>query len=410
MRILILSPYISDNNEHKKNKTGFGIMVMSIVDSLCDRGSEVFVLTHALCRGRTDGLRVILKHSLSEVLLHAQIRGICAQISELRKLPCPFGTKLRMLYYYLDKGFIKRAIQRIKPDIVHVHGLGLGSKNYIDACEELEVPFVVTAHGLIQNDQDASQEDREFEREFFRHSEKNGVHITVVSTGIKRRLCGDYYGLADAGTIHVVTNGTDLHMIKPTGNIRSRYGIPPTYKICLVVGSVCERKNQIQIVRAYSRLPQSLRENTRILILGSISENDPVKEEISRLGLNNSVICCGFVQHEELCSYYADADLNILASRDEGFGLPVIEGFVYGLPCVTFSDLDAVPDIYDENAVELCYDRTDESFAKAITAALERQWDKEAIKLYSKKFSLEAMAERYMDVYAQVINSLIFNK
>lgn len=409
MKILILSPYIySDKYEYTKNKTGFGMMVMDIVNSLCEQGNEVYVLTHKLYPRSIDGSLVFLEHRLAEVFFYAQIHGLSDEISNIRRLKCVLSTKLRLLYYFLDRGYVKYVIRRIRPDIVHIHGVGLGSKNYVEACEELEVPFVITAHGLNQNSREAAQEDRKFEREFFRESEEKNIPITVVSTGIKRRLMGEYYGLNNASNIQVVTNGTDMHMMETTEDISSKHAIPDGCKICLAVGSACERKNQIQIVRAFSVLPNYLRENTRVLILGNISESYQIKKEISRLGLDDFVICCGFVQHEELRNYYAVADLNILASKDEGFGLSMIEGFVYGVPSVAFSDLDAVLDVYDENVMELCDDRTDESFSKAISAALEKQWDKEAIKQHGKKFSLQIMAEKYMGVYTQAIN--VFNK
>lgn len=409
MRILTLCPYFYNSNypEHTKNKTGFGIMVMGIVNSLCEQGNEVFVLTHTLCPQRVDGALVILKHKLIGVLLHAPIFGLCIKISSICRLAGSLGAKLKLLYYFLDKGCVKNAILRIKPDIVHIHGVGLGSKNYVEVCQELDVPFVITAHGLIENDPSASQAERKFEMEFFRESERTGIPVTVVSTGIKRRLTQDYYGLNNADNIHVVTNGTDTHMMETTDDIRSKHGIPDGCKICLAVGSVCENKNQLQIVRAFSVLPSRLRENTRVLIIGKTSDNYQIKQEISRLGLDDYVKCCGFVKQEKLRNYYATADLNILASKDEGFGLSIIEGFVYGAPCVTFSDLDAVSDVYDENAMELCDDRADESFSKAIAAALEKQWDKDQIKQHSKKFFLQAMGEKYMNVYTQTINGFI---
>lgn len=406
MRILTLCPYFYNSNypEHTKNKTGFGIMVMGIVSSLCEQGNEVFVLTHTLCTQRADGTLLILKHRLLKVLLHARIFGLSREISSICKLTGSIGTKLRLFYYFLDRGFVKNEILRIKPDIVHIHGVGLGSKNYVEVCQELAVPFLITAHGLIENDPSASQAERKFEMEFFRESEEKNIPVTVVSTGIKRRLTEDYYGLDNADNIHVVTNGTDTHMMETTDDIRSKYGITDGGKICLAVGSVCENKNQLQIVKAFSLLPSRLRENARVLIIGKASENYQIKQEISRLGLDDFVLCCGFVQQQKLRSYYAVADLNILASKDEGFGLSMIEGFVYGVPCVTFSDLDAALDVYDENAMALCDDRKDESFAKAIASALEKQWDKEAIMQHSKKFSLQAMGEKYMSIYSWIIN------
>ena len=87
----------------------------------------------------------------------------------------------------------------------------------------------------------------------------------------------------------------------------------------------------------------------------------------------------------------------------EGFGLPMIEGFVYGTPCVAFADLDAIGDIYDDSAMLLCRERSDEALANAMGEALSRNWDKDAIKSHSKKFSLDAMSQKYQAVYEALL-------
>ena len=74
-----------------------------------------------------------------------------------------------------------------------------------------------------------------------------------------------------------------------------------------------------------------------------------------------------------------------------------------GVPCVTFSDLDAVHDIYDERAMLLCGNRSDDALAKSLEIALNKSWDKEWIKKYSKNFSLEKMTERYIDIYKKIV-------
>jgi glycosyltransferase involved in cell wall biosynthesis len=150
-------------------------------------------------------------------------------------------------------------------------------------------------------------------------------------------------------------------------------------------------------------MPHDFRQRVWLVIIGTISSNYPIFANMKELGLEDRIIVTGFIPHKELHNYYAAADLNILASHDEGFGLSIIEGFVYGVPSVTFSDLDAISDLYDEKAMVLCDERTDEAFSKKIRFALEKQWDREAIKEYSKKFSMESMTEKYISVFKQEI-------
>ena len=58
---------------------------------------------------------------------------------------------------------------------------------------------------------------------------------------------------------------------------------------------------------------------------------------------------------------------------------------------------------YGVNVIDyICDKRSDDAFAKALMTALNTKWDKQKIKEHSKKFSLEAMAEKYQAVYEKI--------
>jgi len=405
MKILTLTPYIYnvDYPEHQKNKTGFGIMVAGIIDSFCNQGHEVYVLTHTLCGARDSGSCHIVRHKLIDLMLHARIHGIVNALNELRHAESSIFSRLRFLYYFVDSGYAKRMIRKIQPDIVHIHGLGPGTINYVNACKEFRLPFVVTIHGLLQNDPTVSKWDLDIEKSLLLNLELNGIPVTTISSGIKRRLTSAYYGLRSAENVIVITNGTDISPKLPYRDIKKELGVSSSDKLCLAVGSVCSGKNQIQILRAIALMPHDFRQRVWLVIIGTISSNYPIFANIKELGLEDRIIVTGFIPHEELHNYFAAADLNILASHDEGFGLSIIEGFVYGVPSVTFSDLDAISDLYDEKAMVLCDERSNEAFSKKIRFALEKQWDREAIRQYSKNFSMESMTEKYIRVFNQEI-------
>ena len=141
------------------------------------------------------------------------------------------------------------------------------------------------------------------------------------------------------------------------------------------------------------------------MLVGSTNHSYSVTEEIEHLNLKDKVICTGFVPREELNNYYSAAHNTVCASIVEGFGLSMIEGFVYGAPCVAFSDIQAISDIYDEDAMLLCHERSDTAFASALEKALMMEWNKTKIQEHSRKFSLETMAQKYVSVYNMVKNN-----
>lgn len=401
MKVLIAAPYLYDANrrEFSKNKTGFGIILRDILEQV-RQGADVCFISHVLTKGY-DG---IAPHTVASVLCNAKFSDYleafrCVIVPEL-----PDINRLNLAYYRLEKGFIRKTISSYAPEIVHIHGIGPGSQSYVDVCKELQVPYIVTSHGLLENATRSSAQLKEFEKEKLHEMNEEGIPISVISTGIKKRLLhSSYYGLRNKKSIHVVTNGINVKRLKPFNNIRQHYGIPQEAKIVLAIGSVYKGKNQIQIVRAYKKMPEEVKKNLWIFFAGTIDSSYPIFEEIQKDPYKDHLIMLDFVPHEALVNYYCNADLTVLASIEEGFGLSLVESFVYGVPSVTFSDLDAVPDIYNENAMLLCNERSDDALEDTIVAALEKKWNSEWIQEYSKRFSLEHMRDEYMKLYKKVL-------
>lgn len=61
---------------------------------------------------------------------------------------------------------------------------------------------------------------------------------------------------------------------------------------------------------------------------------DEVVGEIRELGLQDQVILPGYLSHEDLHRFYQFATAYVFPSQNEGFGLPILEAFSYGLPVI----------------------------------------------------------------------------
>ncbi len=74
----------------------------------------------------------------------------------------------------------------------------------------------------------------------------------------------------------------------------------------------------------------------KYLIVGKydIAEKQRLDELINKLALKNIVVLAGFVPDEELANHYNLADVFIMPSKKEGFGLVFIEALYYGLPVI----------------------------------------------------------------------------
>ena len=200
--------------------------------------------------------------------------------------------------------------------------------------------------------------------------------------------------------VTVVTNGTDVSSsnVSEYQDLRKTHNIPSEAKILVALGSLCKRKNQTQLVEAMPYVLENKKE-TYLFLCGVDQTNGEIQNQIEVLGLQHNIYLLGYVPYEKVKDIYRQADVNVLASIDEGFGLSMIEAFAQGIPTVTFSDLDAVPDIYSDEAVLLCNNRSTSELANTILKAMSVSWNSEEIKKHSEKFSLENMATDYIKVY-----------
>ena len=405
MKILFATPYIYDKeySEFTRNRTGFGIMVKDIFDSVACN-NETFLYSHVFTKGHNN----ILSHTLFQTIYRVSISDVIQAIKWFFTYRQPIKDRIRYAAYCLNKGLMRHYLKKINPEVVHIHGIGTNTKVFIEVCDELSVPYIVTLHGLIGLNDTVSAPtwDKKLEKEFLIDCEKRKIPVTVISSGMKKRIEENYL-FKSSNSISVITNGTNVKenffKVKLT-DLRREFNISSGVKIAVVVGTLCERKNQIQVVEAFEFLSKYERENVCIFMCGVDCTDGLISNVIIERNLSNNIFLLGYVPHEEIDCIYEQADFNIVASVDEGFGLSIIEAYKHGLPTVTFGDIDSVNDLYHRDTMVVCDGRTSESLAKGISYAISKSWNRDFIIEFSKSFSLEKMAEKYLEEYTYALN------
>jgi len=202
----------------------------------------------------------------------------------------------------------------------------------------------------------------------------------------------------------VITNGCDITPRQASRDIRATLGFKESDFVFVSVGNIGMRKNQIQTVEAMSMLVAQGILDIKCIFCGSdMGGVNSLQSAIYKYNIQGYCICAGFVDKEELTNYYQAADATILTSLSEGFGLSIIEGFVYGKPCLTFSDLPAVKDVYNESAMMLCPVRNTGTLSECMKRMKSQTWSSELIKRYASNFSFEEMSENYIGLYKGII-------
>lgn len=434
MKVMIIAPYIYDDNmiEFTKNKTGFGLMVQNIVSSVAEL-ENVVLLTRVITKGKNEKNFKILSHTWGQFFSNAKLKDWLIGIKAFFANGVTVKDKARHVFYEVDGGYVRKQIQKEKPDIVHIHGIGTITESYIRICEEMKVRYTVTLHGLIGlNDSvSAPAYEKQIERDFLIKAEKNNIPVSVISSGMKARIEEKYLG-KKANNITVITNGTkksnenDTKFIREEGTLTQekfqeyysdclkqndlypklndtyaylQYSKKNGKKILFFVGNITKNKNQMQAVEILKNT--KVFKNTLLVLWGREVDNGEVRRKIVEYQLHKNVILGGF--NDQMDIFWKFCDINLFLSLNDGFGLPIVEGYMHGVPCVTFEDLDATQDLYYPEAMLKVKDRSIESVANALRTSLDKNWNHEEIAEIGNMFSIDSMSEKYVNWYRTLI-------
>ncbi len=152
-----------------------------------------------------------------------------------------------------------------------------------------------------------------------------------------RREIGEIFGSHLLPKVHVTPNGMGARPERTFDAAASRDRI-------LYVGTDRPHKNLARVIEAYGLARRLRPDLPRLEIVGGLRTPDLLKEAMRRAGVEEHVVLRGHVSEGELETCYARAELLVFPSLAEGFGLPILEAMVRGVPVVT-SNISACAEV-----------------------------------------------------------------
>lgn len=199
----------------------------------------------------------------------------------------------------------------------------------------------------------------------------------------------------DSKKIAVIYNGVT------TPNIAEK---KPSYlkdeKFFFCIGIISEKKN-FHVV-----LPLLKHFQINLVIAGNNSGSyaKRIAEESKRLGISERVIMPGEISEEEKLWLYKNCEAFLFPSLTEGFGLPVVEAMSQGKP-VFCSNLTSLPEIGGSHAYYFTDFDPEHMISTVISGMKDFQNNPakmELVKEWSKQFSWEEAAQKYLRLYASL--------
>ncbi|MBA3422769.1 MAG: glycosyltransferase family 4 protein [Thermoleophilaceae bacterium] len=162
----------------------------------------------------------------------------------------------------------------------------------------------------------------------------NRAERVVTCSAYMREHVADVYGLEEEG-IAVVPNGIDPAELVPVadlGELRARFAAPHE-RLVLLVGRLVYEKGFQLALEALPGLIERLGD-VRFLVAGSGTHEAELRGQARELGLDLHGTFLGWIGDDVLHSLYRIADLTVVPSIYEPFGLVALEAMASGCPCL----------------------------------------------------------------------------
>ncbi len=230
---------------------------------------------------------------------------------------------------------------------------------------------------------------------------KRADRILTDSESTKRDLLRFYK--ADASKMTVVPLGVGSEFVrKPQSEIEylyAKFNLPRDKKIILYVGNLLPHKNLNGFLEGFAQMKS--KENCRLVLVGKAFDGRTRDTREKELGLEGLTIHAGMVSQEDLVNFYNLADLFVLPSLYEGFGLPVLEAFACGTP-VACSNVSSLPEV-GGNVAKYFDPKDPASIARILESSIEDKgkYDKE-IDAWVKNFTWENSARQIREIATEI--------
>lgn len=228
--------------------------------------------------------------------------------------------------------------------------------------------------------------------------------IITVSKGVQTDI--SRLGLLDKKLISVIYNPSALmtEMEERYNNPLNELGWKSKFKYkILAVGSLIKQKNFSNLIKAFSLMPRAIRDNSQLMILGEGIERKSLENLIAVSSLKEQISLPGFIIDPK--PWFLTADLFVLSSDWEGFGIVLVEAMQSKLPIVS-TNCDSGPSEILNNGEYGCLVSCNnpKELSIGICKSLVKEHDLEKLFHRSQDFSIKKSSQDYLNVFWKTLS------
>lgn len=334
--------------------------------------------------------------------------------SYCKRLRTPFyrGFSLRnfiawMFEFPRTLSQINRVIRSEHVEIIHLHTLQVYQIYFLALRKVGGPPYIVTLHRA----EVLGYPKRYWPTRFiWRAILRNAERVNAVSSWLAKKA-GETFPFVE--NVFVIPNGINVVEFSsiPRRKLEATLRRPLPKSYFTTVGTLQEYKGQDVAIKAWYRLKQRI-PDVHLVIVGERREHWESCEELIRtLNLVGRVHMLGPIRRRDVFEVMRHAIGMIFPSRNEGFGLVLLEAGAMRLPviCSDIPPLREIADSVDGEESVLFFRKEDpDALANMVIrlvndAALRERLGRALYKSATTEFTAENMAGRYLEMYREVL-------
>lgn len=353
--------------------TGLGMggaerVVCDLADKLYDRGHEVKI--------------AYLTGDVLTNPIHDEIELIKVNLNNLSSL----------IPAYIN---LAKIIRKYRPDVVHSH---MVHANLLSRLIRLIAPMsklLTTAHN--------SNEGGRVLMLLYRLT--HSLADTTTNVSKEATLAFEHMGAVPNNGMITVYNGISLkkfHYIpEARAKLEKELGFTENHRVILAVGRFSEQKDYPNLLYAVSILKQTVNYSFKLIVSGDGELRKPIEDLIDKLGLQDDVVLLG--RRNDIPELMSAADLFVLSSKYEGFGLVVAEAMA--CEClVVATDCGGVAEVLNNR--DFLVEPSDSialsnkiKYALSIRTSIKKTIIQKNKRYVQDNFSLDNIANEWVDLY-----------
>lgn len=251
-------------------------------------------------------------------------------------------------YVFLPVG-VERTLREIAPELVFAMEYNPTILRAVHWCRKKKIPFISWTDGTL-------------------NSEKNIGKVQRLSRSYIVKRASAFIASSTASKEAQIAYGAALEkcfLSYLTVDIRKYLAKKDSYQArqLIYVGSLIQRKGLDLLLPALAQTSEDI----RLVIVGEGQEKPLLEQQMKKLGLTERVEFKGYVEGEALRRLYMESDAFILPTREDCFGLVLLEAMCASLPVISSKYADGARDLIEEGTNGYIVDPEDtDAFAGTI--------------------------------------------